>query len=44
LNRKCDAVVATLVADRGNSGDLEAAALEFLSGDIVARWLGSSGE
>jgi hypothetical protein len=42
LNRKCDAVVATLMADRGNSGDLEAAALEFLGGDIVARWVGST--
>jgi hypothetical protein len=42
LNRKCDAVVATVVAGEGDPVDLETAALEFLGSDIVARWLGST--
>jgi hypothetical protein len=41
LNNKCDAVVATVVVDRGNPADLEAAALAFLDSDAVAQWLRS---
>jgi hypothetical protein len=39
FNHKCDAVVATVVVDRGDPGDLEAAALKFLNGDTVIRWI-----
>ena len=39
FNRKCDAVVATVVVDRGDPGDLEAAALKFLDSDTVIRWI-----
>ena len=40
LNRKCDAIVATVIA--GDPADVETAALEFLGSDVMARWLGSS--
>jgi hypothetical protein len=42
LNRKCDAVVATVIADRGDPADFETMALEFLGSDVIARWLGSA--
>jgi hypothetical protein len=40
LNRKCDAIVATVIG--GDSADVEAAALAFLGSDAIARWLGSA--
>ncbi|MEN3381193.1 MAG: hypothetical protein V7608_1237 [Hyphomicrobiales bacterium] len=42
LNRKCDAVVATVIAGDGDPEDFETAALEFLGSDLIARWLGST--
>lgn len=41
LNRKCDAVVATVIAG-SDPADFEAMALEFLGSDVIARWLGST--
>jgi len=42
LNRKCDAVVATVIAGSGDPVDFETAALEFLGSELIARWLGST--
>jgi hypothetical protein len=39
FNQKCDAVVATVVVDRGDPGDLEAAAVKLLDSDTVMRWI-----
>jgi hypothetical protein len=39
FNDKCDVVVATVVADRHFLASAEAAALEFLNGDLVLRWV-----
>jgi hypothetical protein len=36
---KCDAIVATVVADRVPTGDIERAALEFLASAPVLRWV-----
>jgi hypothetical protein len=38
FNDRCDVIVATLVAGHDRPAELEAAALEFLNGDIVIRW------
>ena len=39
FNDKCDVVVATVVADRHFLASAEAAALGFLNGDLVLRWV-----
>ena len=38
VSNKCDAIVATVVADRPISSDIERAALEFLGSGPVLRW------
>ena len=38
VSNKCDAIVATVVAERPLSSDIEQAALEFLSSAPVLRW------
>jgi hypothetical protein len=38
LNRGCDALVATVLVERGTPAELEPAVLEFLDSDTVARW------
>jgi hypothetical protein len=38
VSNKCDAVVATVVADRALTRDIERAALEFLGSAQVLRW------
>jgi hypothetical protein len=38
VSNKCDAIVATVVADRAVTGDIERAALEFLSSAPILRW------
>ena len=38
VSNKCDAVVATVVADRPISSDIERAAMEFLGSRPVLRW------
>jgi hypothetical protein len=38
FNDKCDVVVATVVAARGQLAQAERAALEFLNSDLVLRW------
>jgi hypothetical protein len=38
LNEHCDAVVATVVVNRGQASAMEQPALEFLSSDVVLRW------
>jgi hypothetical protein len=39
FNDKCDVVVSTVVADRSLMAVAERAALEFLNGDLVLRWV-----
>jgi hypothetical protein len=39
FNDKCDVVVATVVADRRHVATAQHAALEFLNGDLVRRWI-----
>jgi hypothetical protein len=39
VSNKCDAVVATVVADRAISPDIERAAVEFLGSAKVMRWV-----
>jgi hypothetical protein len=39
FNDKCDVVVATVVAEAGRVPAAEAAALEFLNGDLALRWV-----
>ena len=39
FNDKCDVVVATVVAERNLMPAAERAALEFLNGDLVLRWV-----
>jgi hypothetical protein len=39
ISNKCDAIVATVVADRVLTGDIERAALEFLGSANVLRWV-----
>jgi hypothetical protein len=38
LNRRCDAIVATVLVESGTPADLEPTVLDFLSSDTVARW------
>jgi hypothetical protein len=38
LHAKCDAVVATIVADREHLGDAEQQALAYLAGETVQHW------
>lgn len=38
VSNKCDAIVATVVADRALTGDIERAALEFLGSAPILRW------
>jgi hypothetical protein len=38
VSNKCDAIVATVVADRPLTGDIERAALDFLGSAQVLRW------
>lgn len=38
LNEHCDAVVATVVVNRGEARAMEQPALNFLSSDVVLRW------
>lgn len=38
LNNKCDAIVATVVANRSLSPDIERAAVEFLGSDPLLGW------
>ena len=38
LHAKCDAVVATIVAERDHLAEAEREALGFLSGEQVTRW------
>jgi hypothetical protein len=39
FNDKCDVVVTTVVAEAGRVPEAEAAALAFLNGDLVLRWV-----
>ena len=39
FNDKCDVMVTTVVADRNRLESAERAALEFLNGDLVLRWV-----
>jgi hypothetical protein len=39
FNDKCDVVVATVVAERSRLAEAEGAALAFLNGDLVLRWV-----
>jgi hypothetical protein len=39
VSNKCDAIVATVVADRALTSDIERAALEFLASASVLRWV-----
>jgi hypothetical protein len=39
FNDKCDVVVSTVVAERGLMAVAERAALDFLNGDLVLRWV-----
>jgi hypothetical protein len=39
FNDKCDVVVTTVVAERNRLAAVERAALEFLNGDLVLRWV-----
>jgi hypothetical protein len=39
FNDKCDVVVATVVAPREGLASAERAALEFLNGDLILRWV-----
>jgi hypothetical protein len=39
FNDKCDVVVATVLAERSRLAAAERAALEFLNGDVVLRWV-----
>jgi hypothetical protein len=39
FNDKCDAVVATVVAEARDMAAAESAALDFLNGDLVLRWI-----
>jgi len=39
VSNKCDAIVATVVADRVLTGDIERAALAFLGSATVLRWV-----
>ena len=39
FNDRCDVMVTTVVADRNRLELAERAALEFLNGDLVLRWV-----